>query len=123
MNYPRTAHILIALVLACPYFCMGNALGSMPTGCSSGCCCPQNDPGQENPEAPADGDCLCHGAVVDADARTADLDLTIPLSWLFVDVAWLTHPALSYITFETPHHFPPFSTGRDICALTCTLLI
>ena len=125
MNYPRTVHILIALVLACPYFCMGDALGSPSTGCSSGCCCPQNDPGQESPGAPAgnDGDCLCRGAVVDTEAGTADLDFAASLTWIVADVAGSTHLVLSNIVFELPHHFPPFSTGRDVCALTCTFLI
>lgn len=65
---------------------------------------------------------MCRGAVVDTEAGT-DLDFGASLTWVVADVACSTQPVLPYIALEPPHHFPPFSTGRDVCALTCTFLI
>jgi hypothetical protein len=69
---------------------------------------------------------MCHGAIADGGVRAIDLEMSMPLavSWFFTDtVCNSTSSTVSYLIFETPHHFPPFSTGRDVCALTCAFLI
>ncbi len=120
-------HLLITVVLACPYLCLGEARDSVGSTCTSGCGCSQNPPADESPEpSDDDPDCLCHGAVVDADVRIANLDLVTPLtlSWLVANSTMgSTSTVLARFDFEQPLHFPPFSTGRDVCALTCTRLL
>jgi hypothetical protein len=128
MNRLRIAHIVIAVVLACPYLCMGEMSGSPFATCARGCDCSQNEPEPESPGTPADHDpdCLCHGAVVDGGLRTANLDSAtlLTLSGLVAETKLGSAGAVhTSIAFEPPHHFPPFSTGRDVCALTCTLLL
>ena len=127
MNHLQIAHLIIAVVLACPYFCMGHVSGSTSAICKTGCGCSQTQ-SQDNPGEPADHapDCLCQGAV-DGDVHSADLELVLPLTvdWFDTDIAFL-NPRCSVpscIAFELPHNFPPFSTGRDVCALTCSFLI
>ena len=128
MNHLRIAHLIIAVVLACPYLCMGHVFGSTSTICETGCGCSHTQP-QENPTEPAEHahDCLCQGAVVDGELRSVDFEFSAPLSidCLVADVAFSIPKGAMYsnIGFESPHSFPPFSTGRDVCALTCTLLI
>ena len=128
MNHLRIANLIIVVVLACPYFCMGHVSGSTSAICESGCGCSHSQ-SQDNPGEPADQtpDCLCQGAVVDGDVRAADLELAVPLSinGLACDVDFVGRmcSVSSRIAFESPHSFPPFSTGRDVCALTCTFLI
>lgn len=126
MNHLRIAHLIIAVVLACPYFCMGHVSGSTSAICETGCGCShsQSQDGEPADHAP---DCLCQGAVVDGEVRTVDFESAAPLSvnWLITDLAFLGPRCSvhSCISFESPHSFPPFSTGRDVCALTCTFLI
>ena len=127
MNHLRFAYVLIAIVLACPYMCMEEVSGSASGTCASGCGCSQSQPGHESPGAPSehDPDCLCHGAVVDGETRTSDLGLAEPpaINWLVADNGAESSSLHFSIAFEPSHHFPPFCTGRDVCALTCTLLI
>ncbi len=128
MNQLRIAHLIIAVVLACPYFCMGHVSGSTSAICETGCGCSHSQ-SQENPGEPVDHapDCLCQGAVVDGEVRSADFEFSVPLSvnWLVTDITFLGPRCSvpSCIAFESPHSFPPFSSGRDVCALTCTFLI
>jgi len=58
--------------------------------------------------------------------RTAEVSMVLPPAthwWL--DDAALTSSELSpaVSTLEPPHQFPPLSTGRDVCTLTCVLQI
>ena len=128
MNHLRIAYLIVAAVLACPYVCMAHASGSTSAICESGCGCSHSQP-RENPGEPADHtpDCLCQGAVVDGEVRAADFEFTVPLSvnWLVADIVILSSrcSVSSRIAFESQHSFPPFSSGRDVCALTCSFLI
>ena len=129
MNRSRFSLLLIAIVLTCPYLCIGDALAvSVCAEQVVACGCTQGTPGQENPGNPAESspDCLCHGAVVDGNVRTVHLDWAtqVGLSWFMADVgSSLCRITLASIAFEPAHQFPPFPTGRDLCALTCTFLI
>ena len=128
MTQMRIAHIIIAVVLACPYLCMGESSGSASAMCETGCGCSQNQPEPESPGEPADHDpdCLCRGAVVDGEVRTDDFDLSSPqtISCRVIDTPSVsTDSGLTSLSFEPSNHFPPFCTGKDVCVLTCTLLI
>ena len=126
MKHLRIAHLIIAVVLACPYFCMGHVSGSTSAICETGCGCSHSQSQDGEPADPAP-DCLCQGAVVDGEVRSTDIELSVPhsVNGLACDIALVgrTCSVSSRIAFESPHSFPPFSTGRDVCALTCTFLI
>ena len=125
-----TSYLLITLVLNCPYLCLGEAVGAtgaafQPGGCSCG---EHNNPsGGETPQ-PSDEnepDCLCQGAIIDC-VRSVELDssLSLAIDWLIDDaILSSTTLTLADTSSEPPHHFPPFSIGRDVCVLTCALLL
>ena len=132
--------LLIVVVLVCPMLCFGRTESArgcagegLPggwqvgadvvtsTGCEA-CCCgdqrpPSNKPPQPNrdhapSQTPAPRPCLCQGAVVAIELRSADLDaefasfqLTSPTQ----EPASLVSPAAR---LGTARHFPPGSTGR-----------
>ena len=119
--------LLIALVLICPYLCLDEAVGavvaSYPT---SSCCChdQEESSGDKTPESPndSDSDCLCHGAIFDGSRVSDDELMSSPaFNWLFEVTSAPTNLSLADVSFEPPHQFPPFSSGRDVCMLTCTL--
>lgn len=123
------AHLLIFVVLICPYFCLGEAACATGTSGHVGdcSCAKHNDhPGGKAPlPSDSDTDCLCHGAII-ANVQTAEHDDPIPLwdHWLIDDaVVSPIDSSLASISFEPPHQFPPFSTGRDVCVLTRALLL
>ena len=124
-----TTYLLIAVVLACPYQCLGEPVreASAP-GQKSTCCCDDqhHSPGEETPQSPNECDehCLCQGAIFDG-SRMADDDLisSIAMQCVLEFTSPAIQPSLVALSFESPHQFPPFSTGRDVCALTCTLLL
>lgn len=122
-----TNYLLIAVVLTCPYQCLGEEVHETTApGQRSTCCCGDQDQstGDETPQAPneRDEDCLCRGAIFDA-SRVADDDLNTPMAMpgTLEVTSPANQPSLAALSFESPHQFPPFSTGRDVCALTCTL--
>lgn len=130
MQRIAVTYLLIAIVLMSPQLCLGEAAGV--TGAPSeagGCSCAEHKDhsGGETPQ-PSDEnepDCLCRGAIMDG-VRSTELDSSTPLAveWL-IDDAILSSMALSLAdsASEPPHQFPPFSTGRDVCVLTCALLL
>lgn len=127
MLRPATTHLLIALVLICPYLCLGEAVGGLVAPCQTHVCsCNQQEDSSSDktPESPndSDPDCLCHGAIFDA-SRSADDELasSVAMCWLLEVASAPTNLSLAAVSFESPHQFPPFSTGRDVCMLTCTL--
>ncbi len=134
--------VLLASVLVCPYLCLGEAVGAEVAPCQSGqrllslfgqagccgCSSDQEQPGQDLPSPPLqhDPDCFCHGVISAGVLRSLDFDLsTSPAIYGFIDDAVLpsTGHSLASISFEPPHSFPPFSTGRDVCMLICTRLL
>lgn len=125
-----TSHLLIAIVLVCPYLCLGEAVGEIIVtchGCGSECFHDQCQPNDETPDAPSrsDSDCLCHGAITDGVRSVEfDLDLSLNIDWIGGTTLTPAIPTLFADTsLEPPHHFPPFSTGWDVCVLTCALLL
>ena len=123
------SYFLIAIVLICPQLCWGEAVGAAGgTGDAGGCCCAEHHDrsGGETPQSSDENgtDCLCQGAIMDG-VRSTEFESLVPLVAPFVDDAILCSAALSLAdaSSEPPHHFPPLSTGRDICVLTCALLL
>jgi len=135
-----TTLLLIAFVLICPYYCMGGTASRVCALQDSASCictgqvgiedsCQSND---QTPDMPAEGqpDCLCHGAIaVGLRATQVDFDMPLALSnWNLDLLASFSScsagsPSLAALTFELPHQFPPFSTGRDVCELKCVFLL
>lgn len=127
------SYLLIAGVLFCPYSCMGeqpeaDAAPAAEAGCL---CChePQDDSANEVPRLPdeSDPDCLCHGAVfqsrVECEQSVADDVAYFSCTTLNDRLSNFSGSLFFGCDFSLPCHFPPLSTGRDICALTCALLI
>jgi hypothetical protein len=127
MLRPATIHLLIALVLICPYMCLGEAVSGLVAPLQTHVCsCNHQDDSSSDktPDSPndSDPDCLCHGAIFDASGSADDeLASTAAVYWLLEVASFPTNLSLAAVAFEPPHQFPPFSTGRDVCMLTCTL--
>jgi hypothetical protein len=108
-----------------------DALSASPEAAK--CCCSHGDDHSDGgaPQSPGNGapdngaDCLCGGAIMDG-VRAVD-----PEDMPQLAVAWMKSvPTISLagipaanITSNSPRHFPPLSTGRDVCALICTRLL
>jgi len=131
MLHTAIAYALIVVVLICPYSCLGDEAGLESSSCSIDCCSCSHQtewPDGETPTSPADqdSDCLCHGAITDSQLKTAELDQANPQWFYRLDDGAALSAVGSFlvsISFEPPHQFPPFSTGRDVCMLTCTLVL
>jgi len=71
---------------------------------------------------------MCRGASIDS-LRTAEVGFSSPLTInrLFegasLSATNFSFLSLAAIAFESPCQFPPLSSGRDVCVLTCTLLL
>lgn len=121
-------HLLILIVLICPYLCLGEEAGEDGAACATICSCAseRDSSRHESPGPPLDYDptCLCHGAIV-VQLTTVEVDHSNPLLDWHGDttVALAKCPILASVSFESPHQFPPFSSGRDVCALTCAFLL
>jgi len=123
-------HLLIFVVLSCPFLCRGvESSVSAPT-CESHCCkCSETkSPADDQTPSPTNGsdsDCFCQGAIFDG-RRPVDIDEAAPpvIARLFYDSV-LPIDAIAVVghSFESPHQFPPLSTGRDVCTLKCALLL
>ena len=122
-----TSYILIALVLICPQLCWGEPVDG--PGDEVGCCCAEHHDRSsgETPDSPerTDADCLCQRAIMDG-VRLSELDSLTPIAvaWLISDAIVPSKTlALADYSSESPHQFPPFCSGRDVCVLTCALLL
>jgi hypothetical protein len=123
-----TSHLLIATLLICPYLCLGEAAGAIGASHHKGGCSCTRHADQSSRETPQpcdenEPDCLCHGAIIGG-VRSAELEISAVLSinWL-VDDTHLSSIKISSADACFEPHFPPHSTGREICMLTCVLLI
>jgi hypothetical protein len=78
-------HLLVVVLLACPFPCLGRAAAGSGAACAGGnCggdddCCPASgsNSGQGAPRTPeriGGGTCLCHGAVMDRHTPSVTLD-------------------------------------------------
>ena len=122
------AHLLMLVVLFCPYFCMGAEAESATTHRASSRCASCDEPTSGDNEAPQqreeDSDCLCQGALLDnAKVEASETGIEFFVAAL-VDVN--AEVVAAYVSADLSRHvchFPPFSTGRDVCALTCALLL
>lgn len=125
-----TSHLLIAIVLTCPYLCLGEVASASGESCQAGSCSCAKHQDQATGETPQpfhenESDCLCRGAITGG-VRPAELDFSAPLAidWLSDDaICSFAALSLADTSSEPPHQFPPFSTGRDICVLACALLL
>jgi hypothetical protein len=125
-----TSYLLITAVIICPYVCLEDAVATTSAACETDCCsCARHNPPpvEPTPQSPddSDHDCFCQGAIMDS-ARVVELDYLTMLTgnWLLGSIQVLSHgPSLADLSFEPPHQFPPFCTGREVCALTCRLLL
>jgi len=124
------AYLLIAVVLICPYLCLGEeGAWTVAHSSAAGCAC-CGEPAQSNgeaPESPDEGepDCLCHGAIMDGsrvECPEARADEMLILA-LDLNDDTLASSLLSALGSPLPSHFPPLSTGREICAICCALLL
>lgn len=125
-----TSQMMIVILLACPYLCMGSAdAGGLGVCMGNTCACQHTDTPSDSqlPSDPTDGhsDCLCHGAVADAGLRTSDV--TPVTAW----IEWIgSSPILQLAPLVPGAHslfsqvgFRPVSSGRDVCVSICALLI
>ena len=130
MRRTFTAPVLVILVLVCPYLCLGASTNDRAgrtsvVGCS--CCKTPVDENKTAPRAPdrSDSDCLCRGAVFNIAKMKIDYGHDESLVTMRV-VAWSEETgAWSHTAYDFSHacHFPPGSNGREVCALTCSLLL
>ena len=119
---------MITVILGNPYFCMGETgnedrAQSAVAKCS---CCKHPAEREDAPRLPDENepDCLCRGAIIDGLRQVEPDDSAgLPVHWMTVEAEFTSQLSFVVVTTEPPHHFPPFSTGRDVCALTCTLLL
>ena len=133
MYYQTTVHLLVGVLLGCPFVCLselGREKGAEVRAPSCACC----SPGSSDSQPCHDGsnreqkDCLCGGAIMFPAVRFAVGDVGVaPLSAIdhYLEVA--NTPVVG-IAGEADlssfaSHFPPFSSGREICALTGVLLL
>jgi hypothetical protein len=124
------AYLLIATVLICPYLCLGEETEAVACAQAVGCSCSYEPLGRDN-DAPAspegdEHDCLCQGAIeaakVDDSILGAD-ELT--LCWVILQDSEVSFPTSACSTLGPRHsvHFPPLSTGREICTLVNARLL
>lgn len=143
-----TAHLVVLVLLVCPYCCFGQAAGQFCAAEAAGCCsveseinraaelCPKcccEEPSAALSAPPADetpvpqrqsSDCLCRGALAAAVDRVAEVDpdgdvcLFERLQRTETRLSGTASPANA-----STGHLAPFATGREICALVNALLL
>ena len=140
----QLAHVflLIVCLLLCPLRCMGTLTQAECAHRSqeqaSSCCgqCQEQQPSvalpgsDRQPENPADdcgcGSCLCHGGAM-VDIAGIDVAHSDRFSCVTPLPAADAHSHLSLLLGAShsrhPSPFPPLASGREVCALTSTLLL
>jgi hypothetical protein len=134
MIYRRTTvHLLVFVLLGCPFFCLlqlGGENGAEARAPS--CACGSSDSSDNQPFHDGSNneqeDCLCRGAIMFPGVRVADGEVGVsPLSavapYLAVTNTQIAESAGEAGVCSFPSHFPPLSSGRDICVLTGVLLL
>jgi len=137
-----TSQLLMAVLLLCPYLCMGKLASHGGSSIDAGVCCcavprdlgrscPASDKGpasDEDPSLPVESqaDCLCQGAISDV-SRTVQVEIRLPLSGSVCSFeatgSTLVNPSLTAPSFESSQQPVPFVTGRNVCALSGVLLL
>ena len=131
MAKASVAYLLIATVMVCPYLCLGEDAEAVDACATQVRCSCSDEPANGDkvpPESPDDEgrDCLCQGAIeavkADDSSCCADELLLCRMSPLELD---LSRPSYACSTLESGHsvHFPPLSSGREICALVNARLL
>ncbi len=127
-----TVHLLVGVLLGCPFSCLlklGQAKAPVvrPLSCT---CCPESSDSQPCHDGSNrdQKDCLCRGAIMFPTMRVAVGDVAAaPLAAIdhYLEVANtpITESAGEAGLSFFPAHFPSFSSGREICALTGVLLL
>ena len=133
MYRQTTVHLLVGVLLGCPFVCLselGREKGTEARALSCACCSPESSDSQPCHDGSnrEQKDCLCGGAVMFPAVRVEGGDVEVtPLSAIdhYLEV---TNTPVAESAGEAglaffPSHFPPFSSGREICALTGVLLL
>jgi len=140
-----TAYFLVLLLVSCPYFCLAESPGTVAGVAAARPCSHCNGCSRSGDRAPTDraptddrtdtgcGNCLCHGAVfygwkVQSQQRVESPESRVQsrnalalyrclrLCSTLDSGLWTLDSGLSC-------HFPPYSTGREICALISSRLL
>jgi hypothetical protein len=109
---------------------LGEAAGTMDPRCLAGDGCRTEHCDHSGGEAPRPcdenkPDCLCRGAIMEV-VRPTEPDWTAPLAvdGLLGDANPSTTALSRSVRSSEPcHQFPLMSAGRDVCVLTCALLL
>lgn len=128
-----TVHLLVCVLLACPLFCLlalGGEEGPEDRSPSCACCSPDSSDSRPCHDGSdrEQKNCLCRGAVICTIMRVADGDLEATPPSAIDHYLEVTNGPVAEIAgvaglSSLPSHFPPFSSGREICALTGVLLL
>jgi len=126
-----TVHLLICVLLGCPFFCLlelGGKKEAEGRAVSCACCAPESSDNQPFHDGSnrARKDCLCQGAIMLPTTRVADGDVGVATLSAIDHYLEVTNTPVAESAGEAglssfPSHFPPFSSGREICALTGVL--
>jgi len=134
MTYHQTTvHLLVSVLLACPFLCflrLGGGEGAEARALSCACCSPDSSDSQPCHDGSnrEQKDCLCHGAIMVPAMRVADGEAGVtPLAAVDHYFEVTNRPVAEIAgrvgASSLSSHFPPFSSGREICALTGVLLL
>jgi hypothetical protein len=130
-------HLLVAVLLACPYPCLMRAAASLAACAADDCavdddCC--GSPGSETGDGhcgtpdccPEGGTCLCHGAVISPHVAPPSLDLAI-VTLLSLDGPTLVRETVAidrgFGDEQAACHFAAVSSGRAVRALIASFLL
>lgn len=117
--------LLIATVLICPYLCLGEeaeAVGVCSAVTACRCCDRPVGSNNDAPKSPEDDepDCLCHGAIQANKVDSSDFGIgQLSPHWFWTVDLGLSLPVFARVAPDAFHpvHFPPTSSGSEICAL------
>jgi hypothetical protein len=133
-----TTHLIVAVLLACPFLCLsqGTAGAETPStdGCRSGCgCCSHSTPASskdcpgKQDSRQGSGACLCRGAVMDRHVVAPDPGHEISAFDVPPDIMFLVRQSLaaerSFSTERAGCHFSAAVSGRAVRALIASLLL
>jgi len=127
-------HLLIALLLTCPYFCLGGE-SIDPAGesiavssCTAICCGHHTEPQNESQPAPSrtplseDQDCLCEGAVLGDPVRMAEIEL-VALCVGLVEASAANNVCAVVFRDNTTSRCPLAHSPQAWCALSGQFLL
>ena len=125
-------YLLVLVLAGCPYFCLAESPGAVTEMAAARPCSHCNSCPRSDDRVPTDdrtdtgcGNCLCHGAVlygwkVESQQRVESPESRVQSRNGFVLYQLASsqfYSRLSTLNSQLSCHFPPSSTGREICAL------